>query len=133
MKLKLSLSIIFLVSICILNASASVKTIPAYHFNKPDNSTKLTINLGNIDLLSNIQIKEIIQKHAKNFLANPYNANCSIIIKASVFAKKSKEIEHTNVAFEVKINGTISEIKKEIETVDVVILDLKKSYKEATF
>lgn len=133
MKLKLSFSIIFLALACFFNTYASERTITTNAFNKAADSTKLTINLGNIDLLSSIQIKDLIQKYTNNFLANSSSSKCSIIIKASVSAKEVKQVELSNVSFEVKINGTIAEIKKELETIDVAILDLKKSYREFTF
>lgn len=79
MKLKLTFSIIFLAFACFLNTYASERSITTNAFNKSADSTKLTINLGNIDLLSSIQIKDVIQKYANNFLANSSSSKCSII------------------------------------------------------
>ncbi|RZJ48691.1 MAG: hypothetical protein EOO44_20225 [Flavobacterium sp.] len=125
------LTILTLTVLLSVNSHAH-KSIDSLKHNIEDKALKLTIDLGNIDKLSNELILRQISAYTKNFLKNTEASRYNIIIKASTSPKKN-HYELKDISFTVDIKGTLSEVKKELETIDAVIVDLRKSSQETTF
>ncbi|RZK52495.1 MAG: hypothetical protein EOO91_19230 [Pedobacter sp.] len=129
--MKNILTILTLTIMLSVNSNAH-KRIDSLKNNIEDKSLKLTIDLGNIDKLSNELILRQIRAYTKNFLKNTEASRYNIIIKASTSPKKN-HYELKAISFTVDIKGTLSEVKKELETIDAVIIDLRESSQESTF